>query len=137
MDTITHDLTLGEPQVAGPLAVFPIVGPAGKLAYRSFAAAIELGAFVKELDEGASVGNLLLQNPTDLALLVYEGEEVLGAQQNRSFDSPVLVGAGARLPESRHSPNRRARGRSKRGMALRLEADHRGHRDPQLSLRVR
>ena len=87
MNTITQDLTLGEPQVAGPLAVFPILGPAGQLAYRSFATAIELGAFVKELDEGASVGDLHLENPTDLSLLVYEGEEVLGAQQNRSFDS--------------------------------------------------
>ena len=38
-----------------------------------------------------------LENPTDLSLLVYEGEEVLGAQQNRSFDSSVLVAAGARV----------------------------------------
>ena len=92
MTTITHDLTLAAPQVAGPLAVFPVLGRTGKLAYRSFARAIDHGAFVKELDGGASVGNLHLENPTDLALLVYEGEEVLGAQQNRSFDASVPRG---------------------------------------------
>jgi hypothetical protein len=89
--------TLGEPQVAGPLAVFPVFGPEPRLAYRAFADATELGAFAKELDGGASVRELHVANPTDLALLVYEGEEVLGAQQNRTFDASALVAAGARI----------------------------------------
>ena len=97
MTTITSQLTLAPPQVAGPLAVFPVLGSTGNLAYRSFARAIDHGAFVKELDGGASVGSLHLENPTDLALLVYEGEEVLGAQQNRSFDASFLVAAGGRV----------------------------------------
>nr|MBA2630097.1 hypothetical protein [Thermoleophilaceae bacterium] len=85
MTTITKHLTLGAPQLAGALAVFPVLGPAPVFLYRSFSRAIEHGAFVKELDRGASVGDLQLENPTDLPLLVYEGEEVLGAQQNRTF----------------------------------------------------
>src|SRR5262245_58366548 len=89
--------TLGEPQVAGPLAVFPVFGPDPRLAYRAFADAAELGAFAKELDAGASVRELQLVNPTDLPLLVYEGEEVLGAQQNRTFDASALVAAGTRI----------------------------------------
>ena len=97
MDTITQNLTLGEPQVAGPLAVFPVFGPPPRLHYRAFAQAVALGAFVKELDEGASVRQLVIENPSDLPLLVYEGEEVLGAQQNRTFDTSVLVDAGARV----------------------------------------
>ena len=32
-------------------------------------------------------------NPTDVPVLLYEGEEVLGAQQNRTFDVSVLVAA--------------------------------------------
>lgn len=95
MTTLTPDLMLDEPQIAGSLAVYPVLGLAGDLAYRSFAQAMELGAFVKELDGGASVGDLLVGNPTDLPVLVFEGEEVLGAQQNRSFDVSVLVPAGA------------------------------------------
>ena len=40
---------------------------------------------------------LSVENPTDLPLLVYEGEEVLGAQQNRTFDVSALVPAGERI----------------------------------------
>jgi hypothetical protein len=88
--------TLGGPQVAGPLAVFPVFGPEPRLEYRAFVQAAELGAFVKEVESGAMVTRLSVENPTDLPLLVYEGEEVLGAQQNRTFDASVLVAAGAR-----------------------------------------
>jgi hypothetical protein len=97
MTTSTQAFTLGEPQVAGPLTVFPVFGPAPRFVYRSLSEAIELGALVKELDGGASVGDLALENSTDGALLVFEGEEVLGAKQNRTFDSSVLVGAGSRV----------------------------------------
>ena len=38
METITSPFTLGEPQTAGPLAVFPVFGPDPRLDYRSFAA---------------------------------------------------------------------------------------------------
>jgi hypothetical protein len=89
--------TLGEPQVAGPLAVFPLFGPPAQLEYRAFVQAAELGAFVKEVGSGAVVSRLSVENPTDLPLLVYEGEEVLGAQQNRTFDVTVLVPAGERV----------------------------------------
>jgi hypothetical protein len=97
MTTLTTQFTLGEPQVAGPLAVFPIFGPEPRLSYRTFEEAAELGAFVKELDAGASVGDLLVANPTNVPLLIYEGEEVLGAQQNRTFDVSVLVAAGSQV----------------------------------------
>jgi hypothetical protein len=35
-----------------------------------------------------------VRNPTDRAVLLYEGEQVVGAQQDRTIDSSVLVGAG-------------------------------------------
>jgi hypothetical protein len=97
MNTLTRQYVLGEPQVAGPLAVFPVLGPEPRLDYRIFAQATELGALARELDGGASVRALVVENPTDLPLLVYEGEEVLGARQNRTFDDSVLVAAGAKL----------------------------------------
>lgn len=97
MTTLTQEYTLGEPQVSGPLTVFPIVGPEPRLEYRTFEEATGSGAFVKELPGGGSVGDLLVDNPTDLPLLVYEGEEVLGAQQNRVFDVSVLVAAGSQV----------------------------------------
>jgi hypothetical protein len=90
--------TLGEPQVAGPLVVYPVFGPTRpRLAYRTFAQAVELGALARERERGAAVRALVVENPTELPLLVYEGEEVLGAQQNRTFAASALVAAGDTL----------------------------------------
>jgi hypothetical protein len=84
-------LRIGVPDVRGPLAVFPVFGPAPRLAYGHGT------AVVKELQDGASVNDLLVVNPGPLPVLLYEGEEVLGAQQNRTFDVSVLVPAGVSL----------------------------------------
>ncbi len=97
MDTTTQLYTIGEPQLAGALAVFPVFGPPPLLQYRTFAQAVEQGALARELEGAASVRALVIENPTDLPLLVYEGEEVLGAQQNRTFDDSVLVASGEKL----------------------------------------
>ena len=93
----TGALRVGEPDVAGPLAVYPLLGADPELEYRAFAAAIGTGLAIKEVSGGASVNDLLVVNPTPHNVLLYEGEEVLGAQQNRTFDVSVLVAAGARL----------------------------------------
>src|SRR3954447_5162760 len=90
-------LTIREPDVVGALAVFPVFGPEPQLDYASFAQAQAAGVRVGELEEGASVNDLVVVNPTDRHVLLYEGEEVVGAQQNRTFDVSVLVGAGAKL----------------------------------------
>jgi len=94
---LVEPLRLGDPDVHGPLAVFPIFGPAPRAEYVSFAQGRALGAAIKELEHGAAVNDLLVLNPTDEAILLYEGEEVLGAQQNRTLDVSVLVGARSQL----------------------------------------
>lgn len=96
-DHLAAPLRLGEPDVHGPLAVFPIFGPAPQLDYVSFGQGHAAGVTIKELDHGASVNDLFVTNPTDRPVLLYEGEEVLGAQQNRTFDVSVLVGARSAL----------------------------------------
>ena len=95
---VTDQLVVGSPSVVGSLAVFPLISnvdPA--VAYVSFAEACQLGASVKELEGGASVNDLIVENPLGLAILLYEGEEVLGAQQNRTFDASVLVPPASRI----------------------------------------
>ncbi len=94
---LTEPLRVGEPDAAGPLAVFPIFAPEPRIAYTGFAEARETGFRIGELRGGASVNDLLVENPTGGSVLLFEGEEVLGAQQNRTFDVSVLVPAGARL----------------------------------------
>jgi hypothetical protein len=90
-------LRVGEPDVRGPLAVFPLFAPPPRLEYVAFADGCARGLTVKELEGGASVNDLVVLNASDVAVLLYEGEEVLGAQQNRTFDVSVLVPAGARV----------------------------------------
>lgn len=88
---------VGAPDVSGPLAVFPLFGPEPRLAYRSFAQACQAGVVVRELPGGASVRDVLVENGSDQPVLLYEGEEVIGAQQNRTFDVAILVLAGSKL----------------------------------------
>ncbi len=52
-------------------------GPEPKLEYVSFAQGGAAGVSIKELEHGASVNDLLVLNPTDNAVLLYEGEEVV------------------------------------------------------------
>ena len=101
-DFLAAPLRVGDPDVHGPLAVFPLFGPPPVAEYVAFADGVARGLLVKELEDGASVGDLVVLNPTDANVLLYEGEEVLGARQNRTFDVSVLVAAGTsvRVPVS-------------------------------------
>jgi hypothetical protein len=94
---LAESLRVGEPDVAGPLAVFPVFGPEPRADYTSFADAHRHGAKIGELTGGASVRDLEIVNPTGRSILLFEGEEIHGAQQNRTFDVTVLVEAGGRL----------------------------------------
>lgn len=95
------ELTLGPPQSAGPLTIFPVLAPDGELEYLSFAEAATRGFVVKELQR-PDVNALQAHNPLDVGVLLFEGEEVVGAQQDRVFDQTILVGAGqsVRVPVS-------------------------------------
>lgn len=94
---LSEPLTVGEPDVAGPLAVFPVFGPELSEQYVSLKQGRELGVRIGEEDRGASVRDIVVQNRTDTPVLLYEGEEVLGAQQNRTLDVTVLVAAKTEL----------------------------------------
>ena len=84
------------------LAAFPVYGRPPRVEYVAFADGCARGLTVKELDRHASVNDLVVLNPTDVAVLLYEGEEFLGARQNRTFDVSVLVPPSAclRVPVS-------------------------------------
>ena len=90
-------LTLGEPVTSGSLTVYPVFGPEPRQTYISLKDAIGKGLTVKELPGGGSVRDLAIQNTCRHNVLVFEGEEVLGAQQNRTFDKSVLIPAGSQL----------------------------------------
>jgi hypothetical protein len=94
--TLTH--RLGTPTVVGALSVFPVFGPPVLFDYLPLATALTRGARISELPSGPSVRDVLITNPTGEAVLVYEGQQILGALQNRSFDRTILVPAYTELP---------------------------------------
>lgn len=98
----TIQFHLGAPQVSGPLAVYPIFGPEPRLLYRGLPQAVQHGAFVTEVDAWGDVNEVLVCNASDQAVLLYEGELIAGARQNRTIDQPVLIpiGAEVRVPVS-------------------------------------
>jgi hypothetical protein len=94
---LDQPLRAGEPDVSGPMAVYPVFGGEPKQEYSSMGRARALGFTVKEQPGGGSVRDVVVHNPTGTAVLIYEGEEVLGGQQNRTFDTSVLIGPGETL----------------------------------------
>src|SRR5947208_13021373 len=61
--------------------------------YLTLAEALPLGFRVEEVDGGGSVPELAVHNPLEANVLLYDGEELLGAKQNRILNVTVLVGA--------------------------------------------
>jgi hypothetical protein len=94
---LAEPLRAGEPDVSGPMAVYPVFGAEPKQEYSSMGRAQADGFTVKERPGGGSVRDVVVHNPTRSAVLIYEGEEVLGGQQNRTFDTSVLIGPGETL----------------------------------------
>ena len=93
---LPDDFALGEPDCVGPLAVFPVHAAPGTCEYLSFAEASAHGCRVHEL-EPPTVGDVVIDNPLDLPVLLFEGEEIRGAQQDRTVDVTILVPARSRM----------------------------------------
>ena len=94
---LSRPLDVGEPDLAGSLAVYPIFGPEPTLDYASFYRAHGAGTVsITELQGGASVNDLSVQNQGSAPVLLYEGEELIGAQQNRVLDISLLIAAQAK-----------------------------------------
>lgn len=103
--TIMLDLPfqLGQPQQAGGITMtplFPLHDPVCD--YVSLDEALAGGLDISEVHEAGDVGELAVRNPLDRGVLLYDGEELVGAKQNRILNVSVLLGAGstARIPVS-------------------------------------
>jgi hypothetical protein len=86
---------VGEPARHESLTVFPLFAePHGQVDYLLADEAIQSGAVtVQEVSEGGSVPDLLVENKGDARVLFLEGEELVGAKQNRVLNTSVLLPA--------------------------------------------
>src|SRR4051794_6680459 len=84
--------TTGEPRSFGGLTVVPLF-PASEpvLEYVGLDEAVARGLTVAEVGESGVVELLAVSNPLDSHVLLYEGEELVGAKQNRVLQWTSLV----------------------------------------------
>ena len=73
-------------------------GPRPVAGYITLDEALPRGLTISETSDAGSVPELAVINPLDDTVLLYDGEELVGAKQNRILNVSVLVGAGAKLP---------------------------------------
>jgi hypothetical protein len=91
-DTL-ETLTVGETLAHENLALFPLVGALGSLIeYVTLDEALASGsARVTEVSSGGSVPELSFANEGETAVFLLDGEELIGAKQNRILNLSMLV----------------------------------------------
>lgn len=102
MNTLILDLLekqqLFEPQIYKNLAVLPFKHQNGnKLEYVTLDDALERGFIeIKEISESGSVPELFVENISDSRVLLLDGEELVGAKQNRILNATILLEKGTK-----------------------------------------
>lgn len=99
MSVALPKLRVGDPVRHEALSVFPLFAEAnGQVEYRlSDEALADEQILVEEVSEGGSVPDLLVENKGDQRVLFLEGEELVGAKQNRILNTSVLVAAHTKI----------------------------------------
>jgi hypothetical protein len=94
-------LHIGAPVTAANLTMFPLSRAASSAAspsYLTLDEALSVGeARVTEVSDAGSVPHLRFENSGRLPVLILDGEELVGAKQNRIVNLTILVPAGATL----------------------------------------
>jgi len=89
------EFTIVDPSVSGALTVFPIVGGTVARDYMLLSHAVEKGlAVITEQSTGGNVPVIVIENKGKALLLGIQGEEYVGAKQNRTLNVSVLAGPG-------------------------------------------
>ncbi len=95
-------IEIGEPVYYNGLTVFPLEfgGGAnyGKVKYDFIEDLLEQGMMeICEVSESGSVPELLLKNKSNSKVLLLDGEELVGAKQNRILNIPILAAANQEI----------------------------------------
>ena len=91
--------TVGKPLTFERLSICPVLCTVkSKVGYLTYEEALEEGAIsVTEVGEHGTVPKLRLENKCDERVLVIDGEQVIGAKQNRILNTTILVEAMSTL----------------------------------------
>jgi len=107
LNNLSGRLKVGEPQVSGRLTIYPLFFSGSENAgeekdpeqkevrYLLLEEALDKGTFeVGEISESGSVNTIVVTNQTGEPVLILDGEELLGAKQNRMVNATIMVAAG-------------------------------------------
>jgi ARG and Rhodanese-Phosphatase-superfamily-associated Protein domain len=100
---IETSIQVGDPAAYRGVVVTPLFPRRTPVApYLTLSEALPLGLRVTEIDKDGSVPELAVVNPLPTDVLLYDGEELVGARQNRILNVTVLVSARSaiRIPVS-------------------------------------
>src|SRR5205823_4419322 len=88
----SNTLQLGDPIEHRGVVIAPLFPRRQPIAeYLTLEDALPLGFRVEEVGSAGSVPELAVHNPLEANVLLYDGEELLGAKQNRILNVTVLV----------------------------------------------
>jgi hypothetical protein len=92
-------LKLGEPRLHHGLGLWPVFADCrSEPVYLTLVEALSLEGFkITEISEGGSVPSLRVINDTPRHVLLFDGEELKGAKQNRILNTSILIAAGTSL----------------------------------------
>jgi hypothetical protein len=97
--SILSSITVGTPYTSGPLTMWPLLGANGHEPFYDLAApAFAAGTLtVQEISRDGSVPTLRVVNAGPRPVLLLDGEQLVGAKQNRVLNVTVLVAAHTTL----------------------------------------
>lgn len=86
-------LSIGAPRITDELAVFPIIGTGDVTSnWLTLNEALAKGtAHITEISDGGSVPTLVFRNEGETPVLLLDGEELVGAKQNRVLNLTILA----------------------------------------------
>ena len=92
-DTISGT-RLGDPMTFRNMTVFPLLGHGITPDYLTLDEALaQKRAKITEVSEGGSVPELRFANESDMPVFLMDGEELIGAKQNRTLNLSILIPA--------------------------------------------
>lgn len=98
VQSVLSQLEIGTPKSYKGLSIFPLKSESkASISYLLLGEAVAGGLVsVRESSYGGSVPSLLVENRAQWPVLVIDGEELLGAKQNRVANLTMLIAAGRR-----------------------------------------
>lgn len=95
LDEVLNDISTFAPQHFGNMTVIGLNIPENRdVDLMSLKKGLELGLVeISEVDEGGSVGEVRVINNAVTPLLILDGEEIIGAKQNRIANATIIIEA--------------------------------------------